>query len=791
MIQDLLSSLRGLRARPTWSALAVLTLALGIGFAVAIFAVVDATLLAPLPFPRPGELVRVWETNPHSGRFDASEPNFLDLAREAETVQLAAFKPARFDLTADGLAERLAGGRVSAGLFDTLGVAPALGRSFTAAEDLPGGEPVAVLSDELWRRSFGSSAEILDRSVVLDGRSYRVVGVLPEGFDLWAAEIFVPLAANAAGARGDRWLALLGRLRGGESPAAAGAELAALTDRLAERFPATNTGWGIDIAPLASTLVPEDFRRRSLLLLAGAGLLLLTGCVNVAHLLLARGRERRAEMAVRRALGAGRGRIVRQLLVESALLSTSAAALGALIAAWLIEVVRWLEPVEIPRLASAGVGGRTLAFCALLAILTSLVSGLMPALRGSAGAPREDLGGGRLGGRSESRLRGWLIAAELAFATLLLVSASLVGLSFWKLSRVETGLRTADVLSIPLRLPDETWSWGQRGEAVSAAVAALAEEPGVASAGATTTDPWRQFGFSINVTPTERAHEVDAAGLAQVGWRSISPGFFRTLGVPVLAGRDFNADDRGGTPPVTILSRALAERLWPGEDPLGKGLYWGEPTGTPKTVIGVVADVRDVSLSDASNDVVYVPHAQLPMPEMTILVATEAPGISAPGLRSAIARGLPGVAVPTIRPLADSRSRALAGPRLHSILLTAFGLAAGALAAFGAYGVASFIVRQRGKEIGLRIALGASRTSVRALVSRQMLPAAVAGITAGLLAALGLGRWIESLLYSVRAHEPYAYVASALFLAATVAAASWFPSRRATRIDARVVLQED
>lgn len=794
--QDLAFALRQLRRGPGFTTMALLTLALGIGASTAVFSVADSVILRPLPFPEPDRLVRIWETTPAGATFSASDPNYLDFRERNRTLDaLAAYREAPVALTGSGEPERLAGIAASHTLFPLLGASAAIGRTYGPAEDVAGtGARVAVLSHDLWARRFGADPSIVGRSLLLDGEPHVVTGVMRPGFDFAGAELWVPLRADTASDRGDHWLHLLGRLRPGVSLAQAEADLRSIAARIGEEHPHI-AGWGVEMKGLTESVVGPEFSRTVLVLLAAVGLLMLMACVNLANLLLARGSSRQTEMGIRTALGAGRGRLARQLLTESVVLAVIGGTLGLLLATWAIDVLKLLEPSGVPRLGEIGIGTRTVAFTASLALIASVGFGLAPAIRASRTSVASALGFGARGGASRGtrRLRDALVIAQISLALVLLVGAGLMMRSLVELLRVDPGFAAEHVTAVPVELPEPEYATAERRlafyEEVTARLAAL---PGVEAVGATVVDPFGGWNLMNDVTPEERAAEVGPGGYLSAAWRVVTPGFFDAMGTPLIRGDVFPESGTTGGPPTAVVTETLAARLWPGQDPVGKRFYWGGVDGTPRTVIGVVGDYRDVELAADPAPVIFLSHAQLPMPAMTLLLrASAATAPSAGAIRETIWAVDPNLPLPTVRPLDRSLSEARATPRFRALLLGAFALAALLLAAVGIYGVTAFTVAQRTREIGVRIALGAAPGRVGRLVVAHAARLAGAGVAIGLLVALALSRYLESLLFRTAALDPLTFVAVPATLCLVALLASWAPARRALRVDPMVAIRAD
>ena len=791
--QDVGWAARTIRRAPGLTAVVVLTLGIGIGATTAIFGIVDGAVLRPLPWPDPDALVLVRETTPEGQPFTLSEPNYLDFRAAESLTALAAFREIQPTLELDGDPARVRGLAATHTIFPMLGASAAHGRTFNAEEDAPGGDGrVVVLSHGLWRDRFGEDPAVVGARIPLDGEPHTVVGVMPATFELFEAELWVPLSPDVASDRGDHWLDVIGRLAPGSSADRAAAELAGISRSLAETHPKMR-GWGVEVRGLRDAVVGPEFKRASLVLAVAVGLLLLMACANVANLLLAHGTARQTDLGVRAALGAGRGRIVRQLLAEAGILSLGGAVLGLGLAVWAVAAVRTLSPESIPRVAEIGVDLRVLAFAALVALATALLAGALPALQAGRTSAASQLKAGRRTGptRGQRRLREALVVGQVALSVVLLLGAGLMIRSFAALQAVDPGFRTDHVWAVPLPLPearygDET----SRFFAYRDIMEAVGSVPGVAGVAGSFVDPFSGMNASNDVTPAERAAEFPDAGFMQAPWRIVTPSYFETMDVPLLRGRTFTAADRYGTPGVVVVTRSLAERLWPGRDAVGERLYWGGTDGETRTVIGVVGDIRDVRLDGDAPGTMFLTYRQLVLPMLTLLVRADGPVAGLPGsIRRAIRSVDPALAVPDIRPLARSRAAVIAGPRFHAQVLAVFAAVSLALAAVGLYGLLAFLVARRTREIGVRRALGAHTGAVSGMIVRRGLALATAGIALGLGAALLLGRFVEAVLFRTGTTDPLTFAVVPLLFVLVAAGAAWIPARRAAHVEPIVALR--
>lgn len=794
--RDMRYAARQIVKQPGFAFVAVLTLALGIGANTAIFSIINTTVLEPLPYADAERLVRVRETTPRGHNFSASEPNYLDFRdRSRGLAQLAALKDHTASLTGAGEPVRLDGLAVTHDFFSVLGATPALGRSFLAEEDRPGGDnAVVMLSHRLWQQRFDGDPRILGRDIILEGRAHTVVGVMPADFRFLEADFWLPLAPDPRSDRGDHWLAMIGKLAPGVPMAQAEAELKEIAARIGKEHPHL-ADWSVRMETLSDWLVGPQFRLTAWLLFGAVGFLLLIACVNLANLLFARTHQRQAEIGIRAALGAGRLRLVRQLLTEILLLCLLGAAVGLVLAHWGLGALQIFDPGGIPRLDEIRIDDRVLGFTLALTLVTSLVFGLVPALRASRVDFNETLKqGGRSGfSRGHARLRDTLVIGQIALAMLLLVGAGLLIRSFTQLLDTDPGFEPKHVLAVQLQLGDDKYPepW-QKVVFFSSLAERLEGLPGVVSAGATSNIPLSGGGFMNDVTPVELAAQTGPGGYMQVAWRTVTPGFFETLGIPLLQGRLFTEADPWNGPRLVVITETMAQRLWPDERAVGREFYWGGTDGTPMIVAGVVGDYQDVAIGDASPGVMFIPYNQLPWPGMTLAIKTagEVAGV-ADAVRNEIRRMDATFPVPQIRPLEQQVSASVAAPRFRTQLLTAFALIALLLAAVGIYGVMAFNVSQRTREVGLRLALGARPEKIAGTFLLDGARLSLLGAALGLLGTWALTRFLEGLLYATAPLDTSALVAATLLLGGVALAASHLPARRAARVDPMMALREE
>jgi putative ABC transport system permease protein len=807
MLQNLRYAARSLRKSPTLTLAVVVTLALCIGATTAIFSVVYTVLFRPLPFANPGRILLVSETW-HGMTGAMSAGNWWDTKRADRLFQhLVPIQGASVNLAGTEVPENVTGARVGHDFFALLGVSPALGRGFLPEEDRPGADGVVVLSDGLWRRRFGADPAVIGHDVRIDGLPRRVIGVMPRSLDytLYDEELWVPIAftPERLAEHDEHYLTVLGRLKPGVTLAEGQSSLEGIGHRLAEQFPKENTGRGLVASSLMEELV-HDYRPRLLVLFGAAAFVLLIACANIANLLLARATSRSRETAIRAAIGAGRGHILRQALAESLLLAVGGGVLGVAAAYWGVAGLIALGPAEVPRLASARVDAPVLGFAMLLTLLCGLVAGLAPALRMAAQFPHEALKeGGRTGGAGgrHDRLRSVLVVGEIALALVLLTGAGLMIRSAVALNDVDPGFDPRGLTAARVSLPATGYETAAQSERAFARIAERLEQvPGAVAAGLVSTAPF-EAGGNNGLTPEGRP--LDIASTVQSNLRVVTPGYFRTMGIRLRRGRLLTADDRAGAPLVMVINETLAREAWPGEDPIGKRIACCEsgPDGGPlwKTVVGVVADVRAHGVGEAIEPEFYLPMAQAPAVawqwlERTMTLALRSPGDAATvagAMRDAVwsvDRSLPVYAIETMD---ERRAESLAASRFSTMLLTAFGGLALLLAAVGVYGVISYGVSQRTQEIGIRVALGAGHRNVLELVVGHAAVLTGAGLLLGLGGALGLSRLIGGLLFQVSPTDPPTLAAGTVLLAAVALLAAVVPARRAARVDPAVALRAE
>ena len=790
---DFRYALRGLRASPGFTIVALLTLAMGIGASTTIFSVANAVLLRPFPYREPERIVRLYETNPSTETFSVSGPNYLDwVARVRGMSQLAAFTGQSASLIGDGDPQQLNAYLVTPSFFRLLGVQPLIGRAFRDEEAKPGSPAsVVVLSYALWETRFGGDPAVIGRTINLSGVSYEVLGVMPQQFAVPGnPQLFQPLAPSPTWDRDDHQLAVIGRLAPNVTVERALDEMRSIARDLAKQYPKTNDTWGANVTSLQEWLIGRELTTRVRVLLGAVGLLLLMGCVNVANLLLARATARQREMSVRSALGAGRARIVRQLLTESLVLAVIGAALGVLLTAVAVPVLRDIGQTAIPRLDQLSIDWRVISFGIVASLLTGILFGIAPALQASRADLNDVL---RSGGRvaAAGRLRSVLIVTSVAMALVLLVGAGLVGRSFERLMQVDYGFRAEGVFTASLALPNERYGQReQRAAFYAETIRRLSATPGVRSVGFTNIAPFSGGNTNISYTAVGR-QPASADEFLSANWRSVSPGYFPAMGVALKKGRLFSETDGLQAPRVIVISETMARRVWPGVDPLGKDILLSG-NQTPWTVVGVVGDIRDQLLQNEPDPVMYLSFQQVPWSNMWLLVrATGDPMAVAPLVRREVHALDPLLPVANEQPLTRFVSQIAAQPRFTALIFGLFASAALVLAVVGVYGLVAYGVTQRKREIGVRLALGATPSSIVGGVVRHGVGLAGFGIAIGLWVAYGLSRFMQGILYDVAATDVVTYLAVAALLVSCAAAASILPARWAARLDPVRALRDE
>lgn len=813
--KDIRYAVRNLLNARGFTIIAVITLALGIGANTAMFSVVNAVLLRPLPIRDPQQLMAVGEFDVRRGASDAglaslSYPDFADIhSRNHSFEEVSVFSDNESTATGLGAALHVNVELVSANLFHLLGAQPPLGRTFLPEED-QAGHHVVILSDKFWRTHFDGDASAIGRSITLNGRPLTIVGIAPAGFqfpvrnearDMWItfsrwAETDDPKDTPIQAQRGNHGLEGIARLKPGVTPQQANADLSAIAHALTAEFPKTNSYNGIAARPELDALVGET--RTSLMVLLGAvGLVLLIACANVANLLLARSSGRIREIAIRAALGATRMRIIRQLVTESMVLSSSGAALGIAVASWALSGVLKLYPANLPRAQEIGIDYRVLLFTAGLSIVTGIVFGLLPALQVSKPNLREAMSeGGRTStaGARHNRLRSILVVAETAIGVMLLIGAGLLIRSFHRLSTVDLGFNPKNVLTANFDLSEARYKPDQMDRFVQDLFARIRVMPGVVSAAGAVPLPLSDDHFSVSFNLLD--HPLPAANQASAGFYLVEPGFFETMQIPLMRGRTFDERDQRNSTPTMIITQSFAQKYFPNEDPIGRKIEIGAGEGAARAsyktreVVGIVGDIRNSDLNLVPKPAYYVPLPQLMWgPPLLVIRTSVPPEALTDQLRKVVSSMDPESPLYDMRTMEDYLALDLGRARFQAILLALFAGVALLLTAVGLYGVMAYAVTQRTHEIGVRMALGASRSAVLQMVLQRGILLTLSGIGIGVVGAIALASVIESLLYQIPPRDPATYLVVCIVLGSVAMLASYIPALRATRVDPMLALR--
>lgn len=809
MITDLKYALRMLLKAPAFTAIAVITLALGIGANSAIFSVIDTVMLKPLPFPDPDRVVMVWgRYAPKSGGGDRnvhSFPDYVDFRDQSQSfAAMASYTRAGAVLTHGDESQELEGVAINAEIFETLGVAPFLGRAFTREEDKPGATPVVVITHSLWQRAFGGDPRIVGQQVTMTARSYTVVGVLPAGWKFpvqseridYVMPLQFVIGARGLENRGAHFLEVVGRLKPGVPLKQAEAELDTITTRLAQQYPDTNTNFtGITIVPLHASIT-GDVRPALLILLGAVVLVLLIACANVANLLLARAAARGREIAIRTALGASRTRIIRQLLCESFLLALLGGLGGLVLAWWGTDILSAVGPKGVPRLSEISVNATVCVFTFIIAIVSTVLFGLVPALqvsRGSVNASLQQGAKGSTGGLQTHRVRAALVVSQVAVSLLLLAGAGLLIKSFFNLRGANLGFNPERVLTLSLSLPRVKYPEPDlQIRAFERILEKLSALPGVEAMGAVNPLPLNQnirnSSFMVSgAAPLPQGQHPGAGHLMVAG------DYFQTMRIPLISGRYIDRRDTKDSPLVVMINQAFAKQHFPNVNPIGQQVMidQDDDKAPPCEVVGVVANTRHDNLADEPGPEFYVPVMQDPQRQLDFVFRTSA--ASPAGLNMTVKNAVHAfdqdIYVAPFEPMEQFLSLQLAQPRFNMMLLVAFAGVAMVLAAIGIYGVIAFSVTQRTREIGIRMALGAQRRQMLQMILRQSLTLVAVGLVIGLVAAFAGTRLLASLLYGVGANDLFTYGAVVLLLGVAAFLASYIPARRAMNVDPMVALR--
>jgi len=798
LFQDLRYAIRMLLKNPGFAVVAVIALALGIGANTAIFSVVNTVLLRSLPYDDPGRLMIVRENKlPQFSEFSISPGNFLDWQKQnASFEKLTAISTSAYNLAAgDSEPERLRGARVSAGVFEMLGVKPVQGRTFIDEEDQPGHENVVILSANLWNRRFGSDPNIVGQSITLSASSYTIIGMMPASFqfpdrdtDLWTPIAFT---ARQAQQHGSHYLSVIGRLKQGVTVQEADTEMRAIAARLAEQYPDSNAGWSTNVFPLQEYEV-RDIKSELIFLLGAVALVLLIACANVANLLLARATARQKEMAIRSALGASRWRVVRQLLTESVLLALLGGAVGLLLAFWGVESLLALAPEDLPRVKDVALDGRVLGFTLVVTLFTGIIFGLVPALQASRPNLNETLkegGRGTTGGHH--RVRGSLVIVEVALALILLVCSGLLIRSFISLRQVNPGFNANNALAVNISLPGRKYP---NPDQYSAFFAQLIEKtsvlPGVVAAGVTQSLPIQGdflLGFSIQGRPPAPLGEDKSTN-----YYAVTPDYFKAMGIPLIRGRLFTEQDNKNTPRVALINETMARTYFADEDPIGKGINVTNGPERFREIIGIVGDVKQYGLSQPTTLQTYEPYLQAPFSGVTLVVRTEGyPAALSEAIRRQVLDLDKEQPVSRIRTLDQIIAGSVEQQHFLMLLLGVFAAVALNLAAVGLYGVMSYAVTQRTHEIGIRMALGANAGNVLRLIVGHGMMLALIGVAIGLAGAFAVTRVMAKLLFGVSTTDPVTFAGISVLLTGVALVACLAPAVRATKVDPILALRHE
>jgi predicted permease len=810
IFQDARYALRLLRRNPSFTLIAVLALALGIGATSAIFSIVNAVVLKPLPYRHPGQLVQLWMRFtgigiPNNQNW-VSAPEFMDLQQNRSFSQIAAIDDRSYNVNISGTPERVRSGVVSTSFFPLLGVEAQVGRVFLPEEEHPGQEWVVLLSDALWRRRFGADRNVTSRKLIMNGRSYSIIGVLPRGFDMpsesdvWTPLVFSPSDLSPDN-RGSHGLEVIARIKPGLTLEQARADMAALSRRIVEQhpeYPYKEFNFTVIVIPLLEQEI-GDIKTALWVLLSAVGLVLLIACVNVANLLLVRASAREREIAVRQALGVGRGRLMRQLLTESLLLGLCGGAAGLCVSYFALRLLITLSATNFPRVAETRMDPRVLAFTLVISIITGILFGLAPAFHSSRGETHEVLKeGGRSAsaGSGSSRLRSALVMAEIALSLTLLAGAGLLIRSFLRLEQVDAGFRADGVLTMRISLPDTKYSKPEETRIFFRdLLEGVRKLPGVDAAGGVTGLPLSGVGWSGTATIDTQSVPIRDT-TPEVDQRPVFPGYFEAMGISLIRGRYFDQRDTPTSAPVAIIDETLAQTYWPNQDPIGKRIKTGDRHSREpwRSVVGVVRHVRYRTLESPSRTEFYWPYDQTPLTlnSMSLAIHTGGDPLQLSTAVQKLVRSLdPDQPVYRIRTMQELVSESMARRRLSTFLLVIFAGLALVLAAVGIYGVVSYSVAQRGHEVGIRIALGARSFDVIRLVLVQSLAPVGGGILAGAAGSLMLTRFLKSLLFEVKIADPATYFSVAIVLVSVALTASFIPAYRASTVDPVNALREE
>lgn len=802
LLQDVRYGLRMLLKYPGFALTVMITLGLGIGANATIFSVINAVLLEPLPYKEPDRLIRLWETNPGGGlaEVSVSVPNFQDWQKEQSVFeQLAAAENATFNLTGSGEPQRVAAARITANLVPTLDVPPHLGRSFLPEEEKIGAGKVVLLSHALWQRQFGSDPSLINKTIQLNGESYTVVGVMPAGFqfpalrELWVPFIIDPAKEPWRADRTNRNLAVFGRLKPGVTIDQANAEMGIVAQRLQDQNPKSNTGWGARLRTFFDWIVPEDVRRSMWALFIAVELLLLVACANVGNLLLARSTTRQQEIAIRAAVGARPARLIRQLVIESLLLAGLGGLFGLLLTLLGTKVIASINAQNIARLSETHIDASVLVFTFAVTALIGLIFGLAPAWWATRLDLTEKLKAtGRTGGTKVAhRLRGSLVVAEVTMAAVLLVGAGLLVRSLVRLQAMPLGFAPENVITMQVSLPGS--KYGERTQRVNffdQLLQRMRNVPGVIDAAATERPPGAGGNWTMEIA-VEGGQAITDKSKVSADAHVATPNYFRAMNIPVLQGQEFSSPYRADRPLELIVSESFARRFWPNEDAIGKRFRPGtnNPVGT---VVGIVGDVRTVDRQEEKMPAFYLPYGYIGMPGLVVAVRTNGqPETFAAALRAQVRELDPEQPVYNIRTMNEFIANATAQQRLQASLSTIFSMVALLLVAVGIYGVVAFWVKQRRREIGVRMALGAGAMDILKMIIFQGMRNVLLGLLLGLIGAFVLTRWMGTSVFGLSANDPFPFLIVALLVIGVAFIACALPAWHATKVKPSTALRNE
>lgn len=800
VLRDTRFAIRMLLRTPGFSLVALLTFALGIGVNAAVFTVYNGVLLRPLPYPDADRITMVWMDNRRERIKEdiTSYPNYVDWRDQSSSfAHMAAYTPAAFTLTGVGDPERLRGAESTANFFDVMGLRPVLGRVYTVQEETPGKDAVAVLSYGLWQRRFGGAPDTVGQTISLNGRPFEIIGVMPAALRVPEdAEVWKPLAPpeQARNARNGFWLPVIGRMKPGISVEQAQSEMNGITARIEQNFP-EQKGYGAYVVTLHRQIV-GDVERSLVVLLGAVAFVLLIACANLGNLMLGRSAARRKELAIRTALGAKRWRLVRQMVTETMVLAVGGGVLGLLLAWWATNFFVSLGGGAIPRPDAVRLDGRVVGFAVVLAFVSALIAGVMPALHASSGTLVDPL---KEGGRESTsgvsrRTRSVLVAAEVALAFVLLAGAGILVRTLWSMQQVDRGFRPERIATMSVSLPPALFATPNDVRAFQARLLERVRAlPGVESA-ALGTGVLQPLITNSGMFTIEGKPNPPPEQRPEYPVENVTPGYFETVGMTIVAGRSFNHEDNANAPRKAVVNETFARHAWPGQDPLSRRLKAGDENSESPwvTVVGVIKDARRADVRRAIRPEIYMCALQATPRTMRLLVKTSGdPTAIVPTIRKEVQGLHPQVPLFAVNTLAAQVSETLAQPRFRALLLAGFATLALLLACIGIYGVTAYAVSQRTHEVGVRMALGAKSGDVLSLIMRQHIAPALIGVVLGLAGAIALSRFLETLVYGVAATDPLTFVSVATVLVAVAAAAAYIPARRATRVDPLIALRAE